>query len=123
MSIRVIAVTAILCALLAAVASAQRSTEMFIPIGQSPGLAGKTSIGTVASVDVTAQQLVVIEGAVRRTVRCDERTQIWLDRSAERRSNGPGTLADCNVGQRTEVKFVDNAKEGGQAEWIKVATP
>ena len=123
MSIRVIVVAALVWGMLVAVASAQRSTEMYIPIGQSPGLAGKTSIGTIASVDVTAQTLVVNDGTVQRTVRCDERTPIWVDRSAEKRSSETGALSNCKVGQRVEVKYVDNAKDAGQAEWIKVAEP
>ena len=117
-----IAASALFC-LWGAVAAAQKSTEMFIPIGASPGLAGKTSIGTVESVDLEAQQLVVVEGSARRTIRCTEHTQIWIDHSAAKKPNEAGSLASCKPNQRVEVKYVDNAKDGGVAEWIKVGEP
>jgi hypothetical protein len=117
------AVLCVLCALWGADAAAQKSTEMFIPIGQSPGLAGKTSIGTIESVNVETQELVVIDGGVRRTIHCNELTRVWVDRSAEKRPNETGSLASCRAAQRVEVKFVDNAKDSGLAEWIKVGTP
>ena len=122
MAIRFIAAIALVCGLVGT-ASAQKTTEMYIPIGQSPGLAGKTSIGTIASVNAQSEQLVLIEGTVQRTIRCDARTQIWMDRSAKQQPNGKAAFADCRAAQRIEVKFVNNAKDGGLAEWIKVAEP
>jgi hypothetical protein len=118
----VVAASAVFC-LWGAAVTAQKSTEMFIPIGQSPGLAGKTSIGTIESVNVEAQELVVVEGSVRRTIRCDEHTPVWIDRSAEKQPNQTGSLESCRAGQRIEVKFVDDARDGGFAEWIKIAEP
>jgi len=117
-----IAASALFC-LWGAVVAAQKSTEMFIPIGQSPGLVGKTSIGTIESVDIDAQEIVVVEGSARRTIRCTEHTQIWLDHSAAKKPNETGSLGSCQPNQRVEVKYVDNAKDGGVAEWIKVGEP
>jgi hypothetical protein len=106
---------------LAAFAAAQNTTEIFIPIGRSPGLSGtKTSIGTIESVDVADQTLVLTEDNEERTVRCNEHTRIWLDRSKQRQPNIVGSLADCRATLRVEVKYVDNAKDIGVAEWIKV---
>ena len=115
------AVAAIVCSLLATVTEAQKATEMYIPIGRSPGLSGtKTSIGTILTVDAATQEIVLEEGSRERTVRCTERTRIWLDCSQVRISNREGSLADCRAPLRIEVKYVDDDKDAGVAEWIKV---
>ena len=104
-------------------AHAQRSTEQFIPIGKSPGISEKvTAIGTLVTVKPLEHLFTVSEAGGRRNVRMNERTQIWLDRSAHKLPNIPGSYADIQPGRRVEVKFVDPIRRD-TAEWSKVEVP
>lgn len=108
-------------ALLAAplIARAQKATEQFIPIGQSPGLSGKaTVIGTVEAIDAAARTMTVNAGATSYRCALTDRTRIWIDRSAQRLSATTGRLADLQKGRRVEVKFTDATRK--TAEWVKV---
>jgi hypothetical protein len=98
----------------------QRMTEMFIPIGQSPGVSGKLSvIGEVESVDSKAGVLTVAAAEGARSVRIVDRTWIWLDRSRQKLKNEKGTMADLRKGRRVEVKFA-SGDAPSTAEWVKV---
>lgn len=111
-------------ALLAAplIARAQKATEQFIPIGQSPGLSGKaTVIGTVEAIDAAARTMTVSAGATSYRCALTDRTRIWIDRSAQRLSATTGRLADLQKGRRVEVKFTDATRK--TAEWVKVEAP
>ena len=101
----------------------QRSTEMYIPVGKSPGLSGKyTVIGTVNSLDSEARTLTCKDqSGVLYTMTVDENTKFWLDRSALKQSSVKASLMDCKLGVLMEVKYRDNdRKAGGLAEWIKI---
>ena len=106
----------------ATVAFGQRLTEMYIPIGQSPGLSGKhTFIGAIGAVDAGSRLVTCVHASGTATMKVTDRTRIWLDRSRAKQANGKGTLADLVVGRRMETKYVGNErKPGGEAEWIKV---
>lgn len=113
--------TVVCCLMAPAAAQAQKSTEMFIPIGKSPGLSGtKTVVGSIVSVDAEKQEIVLSEEAGNRTVYCTKDTSIWLDRSQQKLPNRVGTITDCHEASYVEVKFVDNDKDLGHVEWIKV---
>lgn len=102
-------------------ATAQRATEVFIPIGKSPGLSGEhTRIATIVSFDAEAQTITVTESSQTYTVHCSRRTWIWLDRSKLGRSNGSGAITDCHSGRAVEVKYENNNRSAGVAEWVKV---
>jgi hypothetical protein len=105
-------------------ANAQKSTEMFIPIGQSPGLSGKhTLIARIEAVNPPTRTLTLKNESGTHTVRLTDQTKIWLDRSKLQQPNRTGTFADCSVGSLAEIKFVQNErKQGGVAEWAKVQT-
>ncbi len=111
-----------LLVLAAAQSDAQRSTERYIPIGQSPGLSGKfTIIGTVTSVDPGSRTLDCAYESRTVRVRITADTRIWLDRSRKKLTNLTGSFGDCVANRRIEVKFVNNeVKDGGEADWIKV---
>ncbi len=97
-------------------AHGQKSTERYIPIGQSPGLSGKyTYIGTLDA--VASDKRSVTAGG--RTVRITDQTRIWLDRSSLKQSNRSGTLGDLQPGRRVEIKLDDPSRPQA-AEWIKV---
>jgi hypothetical protein len=99
---------------------AQKETERFIPIGQSPGVSQKqTSIGEIAEVDAAGRTVTVAERAGRRTVKITEKTRIWLDRTKLKQANLSGSFADLQKGRRVEVKYED--PDGRQvADWVKV---
>jgi hypothetical protein len=109
-------------ALLGAISNghAQKETERYIPLGQSPGVSQKyTSIGEIADVDPQKQMVTIVEPAGRRTVKITEKTRVWLDRTKLKQSNLPGSFADLQKGRRVEVKYQD--PESRQvADWVKV---
>jgi hypothetical protein len=99
---------------------AEKATELYIPIGQSPGLSGKyTVMGKVDRVDPRNQTLQMSGDSGSYTVKMTKRTFIYLDRSKAELSNIYGTLADCKPGDLVEVKFEDNSRSK-PIEWIKV---
>lgn len=101
-------------------AYAQKATEMYIPIGQSPGLSGKhTAIGTIDSLDVLRGTMIVADSSQTYLVRFTDNTKIYLDRSFLREPNTHGNISDCRNNAVVEVKFKGN-KVGDVAEWIKV---
>jgi len=94
----------------------QKSTERHIPIGQSPGLSGKTTyIGTIEAL-APGNRTITAGG---RTVRITDRTRIWVDHSKQKQSNRDGDLGDLRPGRRVEIKYDDPARPQA-AEWIKV---
>jgi hypothetical protein len=101
-------------------ASGQEATEMYIPIGQSPGLSGKGSlIGTLASVDRGNRMVTISSPSGTQTVRFTDRTLIWLDRSLQKQPNQNGAIADLQQGRTVEIK-VRKGEPKTVAEWIKV---
>ena len=101
-------------------AGAEKATELFIPIGQSPGLSGKyTVMGKIEQVNPQNKTLRMSGASGSYTVEMTQRTFIYLDRSKARLSNTYGSLADCKVGDLIEVKFEDNSPNK-PIEWIKV---
>jgi hypothetical protein len=101
--------------------NAEKSTELYIPIGQSPGLSGKyTALGKIDHVNVQNQTITMSDPqGTTYTVRLTSRTFIYLDKTKVHLTNTYGTLADCRVGDTLEVKFEDNARSK-PVEWIKV---
>ena len=101
-------------------AHGQEATEMYIPIGQSPGVSGKTSlIGTLESVDPGRRMVTVSGLSGARTVGLTDRTFIWLDRSLQKQPNRSGAMADLQQGRRVEIKL-RKGEPKSVAEWIKV---
>ena len=101
-------------------AHAQKATERFIPIGQSPGLSGQYSVvGTVSAVDLQNRVLSVTGASRSYSVTLTERTLIWLDRSKIRLTNLTGTPEDCREGVRVEIRY-ENDDPNRPAVWIKV---
>jgi hypothetical protein len=106
----------------AGAAFGQRLTEMYIPIGQSPGLSGKrTVVGTISATDPKTRRITCAYGSETATMQITDRTRIWLDRSRAKLPSLTGALTDCIVGRRMEARYVnDERKPGGDVEWIKV---
>ena len=101
-------------------ASVQQATEMFIPIGQSPGLSNKGSvIGTLESVDPGKRMVTISSPSGAQTVVITDRTLIWLDRSEQKQPNQNGAINDLQKGRKVEVK-IRKGEPKAVAEWIKV---
>jgi hypothetical protein len=116
---------ALLAALLASAsaAHAQRATERFIPLGQSPGVSGKlTVIGTIMAVDPEKRQIEVEGRAGRANVTLRDSTSIWIDRHQLGLGATTGSFADCQVGRMAEVKYADPDTRQ-VAEWVKLRDP
>ena len=99
---------------------AQQATERYIPMGQSPGVSGKTAMtGTVVGYE--GEFLVVASPAYAtpQRVRMLPATRIWLDRHAAKQTNTTGSVRDLAPGRRVEIGFRDPAKRD-QADWVKV---
>ena len=99
---------------------AQKETELFIPVGQSPGISGKLSfIGKCGSITPRDSVVSFMEQGGMKSCRMNYCTAIYLDRSKLKLTNTKGSLADIKPGSIIEVKLVDN-KPNGLIEWIKV---
>ena len=118
-----ITLTAIVCILIIGAFSAQaeKATELYIPIGQSPGLSGEyTVMGKIDQVDPKNQTIKMSGPSGSYSVKLTQHTFIYLDRSKAGLPNTYGTLTDCRAGDTVEVKFEDNSRSK-PIEWIKVA--
>ncbi len=99
---------------------AEKSTELYIPIGQSPGLSGEyTVMGKIYQVDSRNQSIKMSGPSGSYTVKLTQHTFIYLDKSKYGLPNTYGTLADCKAGDTVEVKFEGNSRSK-PIEWIKV---
>jgi hypothetical protein len=98
----------------------QQTTEMFIPIGQSPGVSGKSSlIGKIESVNAGKRALAIAGPSGTEAVMLTDRTRIWVDRTQANLSNRTGTVADLQKGRTVECKY--RQTDGKRvAEWVKV---
>lgn len=120
--VETLAVTGLSLLAVLGAAPAQRATELYMPIGESPGLSGSvTVIGTIASVDEASRTITIASDSERRTAEITEKTHIWIDRSEAKKTNEYGSFSDLTEGARVEVLYVGREKrESGPAEWVKV---
>lgn len=101
-------------------AHGQRTTERFIPIGQSPGASRTlTMIGTIARAYPAERRIDVATPDAPASVRVPESTPIWIDRHALGLPTRNGSIYDCREGRVVEVKFVD-PETRQVAEWVKL---
>ena len=106
-------------------AGVQQATEMFIPIGQSPGISKTaTVIGTIESVDAEKRTIVVKSDGGSATATIADKTRIFLDRSRRKEPNRDGAFEDLVEGARVEVLYQGRTRAAsGPAEWVKVEAP
>ena len=103
-----------------ALSFAEKTTELYIPIGQSPGLSGKyTLIGKIDEVSPPDQTLTVTGASGTFTVLTTEYTLFFLDKSKLRQPNRYGSFSDFKKGMLVEVRFEADRKHR-PAEWIKL---
>jgi hypothetical protein len=99
---------------------AQKETEVFIPIGKSPGVSGKYSmICTVQTIQMNDSIMTIKQDSGNMNLMITEQTKVYLDKSRLKLQNKKGTVADIKPGMTMEVKYIDN-KPGNPIDWIKV---
>lgn len=116
---RTATVSLLTLALLASpMATAQQATEVYIPIGESPGVSGKESvIGSISAIEYEQHRMTVSSGDTASSVTITPKTRFYLDKSGDKSSSVTGDFNDCRVGRRIEAYLDDN----GDAIWIKIA--
>ena len=99
---------------------AQEATEIYIPVGQSPGLSGEyTTLGKISKINTNKRTISMSDSAGSYNLKITDKTKIWLDRSKLKLRNKKGSIKDVREGMLAEVKYQKN-KQGGSVEWIKV---
>ncbi len=101
---------------------AQKSTEIYIPVGKSPGISGKYStIGRVEAINLTDSTITItIAGELgSHTIKCAKDTKIWVDKSSIKQFNKDANLIDIKIGSIIETKYKGN-KSDALVEWIKI---
>lgn len=101
-------------------AFAEKTTELYIPIGKSPGLSGKyTIIGKIEKVDYKNRTLTMSNSSGIYSVKVTKTTVIFLDRSNVKLTNLYGKFADCKKDIMAEVRF-EKDSQAKPAEWVKL---
>ena len=102
------------------IAAAEKATELYVPIGQSPGLSGKyAAAGRIEQVNYQKNTLTMSSGSGTYTVKVSERTRYYVDRSKAGQTNRYGSFSDCKQGMMVEVRF-EKDERNRPAEWIKL---
>ena len=101
-------------------ASAQKSTEFYIPVDASPGLSSQyTWKGTIDAVDAQNMTLTVTNETGTRNIKLTQDSQVWLDKSRVNASNEIGDVDDCRPGLYVEIKYKEN-EASNEADWVKI---
>ena len=100
----------------------QSATEIYIPVGKSPGISGTaTIVGTIDDIDPQHQSMTLSDASGTYKVAITGETKIWLEKSMIKKQNQVGSPSDCKPGLKAEVKYAeDRIAESVTAEWIKV---
>ena len=102
------------------IVTAEKATELYIPIGQSPGLSGSyAAAGRIEQVNYQKNSLTMSSASGTYTVKVSKRTRYYLDRSKAGQTNRYGSFSDCKEGMMVEVRF-ENDERNRPAEWIKL---
>jgi hypothetical protein len=101
--------------------SAQTMTEIYIPLGKSPGVSGKYSlIGRVESFNmIDSSMTIMLNTGSRKNMIITSVCDIYLDKSKLRLRNKKGYCADIKKGLLVEAKYFDN-KPDRPIEWLKI---
>lgn len=97
--------------------TAQQTTEVYIPIGESPGVGDDESIiGSIVNVAYGEQRMTIAAAGETRTVAMTPKTRYYIDRSSQKARSEVGSYEDCETGMRVEVYLNDD----GEAIWVKM---
>ena len=84
----------------------QKSTEMFIPIGQSPGLSGtETLYGEITALSITDSTCTISTKDGDKTITLVGHPKVYLDYSKIKQRNKYGQLNDIELGRIVEMKY------------------
>lgn len=98
-------------------AHSQKATEVYIPIGTSPGVSeSKSFVGTIKRLDYETNSIELVGEDDTKIVYVNDETLYYLDRTAYGKKNATGEMHDCKVGLLIEVLTDDD----GVVEWVKV---
>lgn len=104
----------------AASAAAHQETELYIPIGKSPGISHvKSQIGRIQSLSASGDGVTLLVQDRAVYVAFDKTTKIYLQYAAPGQRNRLGTYADCQADRTAEIHVGDD----GKLRWIKVEMP
>ncbi len=110
---------AVVMSALAVSAAGHPATERYIPMGYWTSIGVENSyIGDVTDVASDGATLAYQTEGRRTTIRIDDETRIYIDRSHLGKKSLRGTREDLRPGRRMEIKLRTDAS--GVAEWIKV---
>ena len=99
---------------------AQKETEVFIPIGESPGVSHKYSvIGTVEKVNAGDSTISLKGDSGVKSIRVTPCRQFYLDQSNLKLPNRRCSFSEIQPGCLVEIKYRDN-KPGNLIDWVKV---
>jgi hypothetical protein len=103
-----------------ALAYGQEATELYIPIGKSPGISGKISsmVGNIEKYIPQIRTLAINNDGEEHVVRITNSTKIYLDRSKVKKTNLVGSEKDFKSGRLCEVHFEFPGRR--EVKWIKV---
>lgn len=101
--------------------NAQKMTEIYIPLGQSPGVSGILIVlGRVKTILPRDSTIAIAqEDGSTIIIKVAANTAIYLDKSKFRLTNTKGAFADIKPGLMIEAKYPDD-KKGGFIQWVKV---
>ena len=100
--------------------NAQDATEIFIPVGQSPGVSGVYSIiAKIDDVNTEDNSLNMSNSSSSFAVKLMEQTKIWLDKSKLKMTNKAGSFSDLKSNLIIEVRYKDKEHKG-EVEWVKI---
>lgn len=101
-------------------AGAHPATELYIPIGKSPGVSHvQTRIGRIESVAAAQTGMTINSEGGPTYVAFGKTTKIYLQYADPARANALGTYADCRAGLMAEAFVADD----GTVPWVKVLIP
>ncbi len=101
-------------------ATAHLETELYIPIGESPGISNvKTQIGRIEAQVAKQNGLTLLVGNSTKYVTFSKTTKIYLQYATPGQRNRVGSYSDCQVDRTAEVYLGDD----GSVRWIKVQMP
>ena len=99
---------------------AQKATEIFIPVGQSPGVSGIYSmVAKIVDVKSEDRTINMSNSSGNYTVKIMKQTQIWLDRSKLNMKNKVGSFSDLKSNLTIEVRYKDKERKG-KVDWVKI---
>lgn len=98
---------------------AQKTTEVYIPIGDSPGVSVSNSLyGKISRIDYESRSMELLDRHGTRSVRMSDTTLYYLDRSKYGKKNSQGSIDDCEVGQTVEIYVTSS----GDVKWVKIGS-